>query len=78
MKTQTNLGLWNTTLRYGFHFQHRNLRTLQIESFAHILDAPWFVTNKVIEGISKHRQLKKKPTTTALNTVFTSVLTQTT
>jgi hypothetical protein len=26
---------WNTTLRYGFHFQQRNPRTLPIESFVH-------------------------------------------
>jgi hypothetical protein len=25
----------NTTLGYGFHFQHRNSRTLEIESLAH-------------------------------------------
>jgi hypothetical protein len=31
----TNMGLQNTTLEYGFHFQHRNLRTLPTESFAH-------------------------------------------
>jgi hypothetical protein len=33
--TQTNLDLWNTTLGYGFHIQHRNSRTFAIESFAH-------------------------------------------
>jgi hypothetical protein len=26
---------WSTTLRYGFHFQHRNPRTFPIESFVH-------------------------------------------
>jgi hypothetical protein len=33
--TETNLDLGNTTLGYGFHFQHRNPRTLSIESFVH-------------------------------------------
>jgi hypothetical protein len=28
--TKTNLDLWNTTLGYGFHFKHRNPRTLPI------------------------------------------------
>jgi hypothetical protein len=32
---QTNLDLRNTTLGYGFHFQHRNPITLSIERFAH-------------------------------------------
>jgi hypothetical protein len=31
----TNLDLQNTTLGYGFHFQHRNPRTLPIKSFVH-------------------------------------------
>jgi hypothetical protein len=31
----TNLALRNTTLGYGFHFQHRNPRTFPIESLAH-------------------------------------------
>jgi hypothetical protein len=30
-----NLGLRNTALGYGFHFQHRNSRTFPIESLAH-------------------------------------------
>jgi hypothetical protein len=33
--TQTNLDLRDTTLGYGFHFQHRNSRTFPIESLAH-------------------------------------------
>jgi hypothetical protein len=37
--TQTNLHLRNTTLGYGFHFQHRSPRTLSIESFSH--DSGW-------------------------------------
>jgi hypothetical protein len=32
--TETNLDLRNTTLGYGFHFQHRNSRTFPIESLA--------------------------------------------
>jgi hypothetical protein len=28
--------LWNTTLEYGFHFRHRNPRTLPMESLAHV------------------------------------------
>jgi hypothetical protein len=32
--TQSSLDLRNATLGYGFHFQHRNPRTLRIESFA--------------------------------------------
>jgi hypothetical protein len=35
LNTQTNLDLRNTTLRYGFHFQRRNSRTLPIESLGH-------------------------------------------
>jgi hypothetical protein len=33
--TQTNLYLRSTTLGYGFHFQHRNPRTLPVNSTAH-------------------------------------------
>jgi hypothetical protein len=33
--TQANLGLRNTTLWYGFHFQQRNSRTFTNESLAH-------------------------------------------
>jgi hypothetical protein len=33
--TQTNLDLQNTTLGYGFHFQHRNPRTLPMQSCVH-------------------------------------------
>jgi hypothetical protein len=33
--TQTNLDLRNTTLGYGFHFQHRNFRTFPVEDLAH-------------------------------------------
>jgi hypothetical protein len=33
--TQTNLDLRNTTLGYGFHFQHKNPRMFLIESLAH-------------------------------------------
>jgi hypothetical protein len=32
---QTSLDLRNTTLGYGFHFQHGNSRTIPIESLAH-------------------------------------------
>jgi hypothetical protein len=32
---QTNMDFQNTTLGYGFHFQHRNSRTFPIESLAH-------------------------------------------
>jgi hypothetical protein len=32
---KTNLDLWNTTLGYGFHFQHRNSITFPIESLEH-------------------------------------------
>jgi hypothetical protein len=32
---KTNLDLRNTTLVYGFHFQHRNFRTFPIESLPH-------------------------------------------
>jgi hypothetical protein len=41
-------GLRNTTLGYGFHFQHRNPRTLPIEGFAHDMDSPWYVPSAVI------------------------------
>jgi hypothetical protein len=29
------MDLWNTTLGYGLHFQHRKCRTVPIEKFAH-------------------------------------------
>jgi hypothetical protein len=35
LNTQTNQDLRNTTLEYGFHFQHRNSRTFPIESITH-------------------------------------------
>jgi hypothetical protein len=44
---QINLALWNTTVGYGFHFIHRNPRTLPIESFRMIEDAPWYLSNTV-------------------------------
>jgi hypothetical protein len=59
---------------YGFHFQHRNPRTLQIEIFAHDVGT---CRIRLSEGISKHQQLKKKSAATALNTVLTSAHTQT-
>jgi hypothetical protein len=33
-KTQTNLHLRNTTLGYGFHFQHRHFGTFPVEDLA--------------------------------------------
>jgi hypothetical protein len=33
--TQTNLDLRNTTLGYGFHFQHRNFGSFPVEDLAH-------------------------------------------
>jgi hypothetical protein len=33
--TQTNLDLWNTTLGYGFHIQHRSFGTFPVEDLAH-------------------------------------------
>jgi hypothetical protein len=35
LNTQTNMDLRNTTLVYGFLFEHRNSRTFAIESLAH-------------------------------------------
>jgi hypothetical protein len=32
---QTKLDLWNTTVRYGHYFKHRNPRMLPINIFAH-------------------------------------------
>jgi hypothetical protein len=29
------MDLWNTTLRYSFHFQYINLRKFPVDSFAH-------------------------------------------
>jgi hypothetical protein len=46
--TLSNLDLRNTTLGYGFHFQHKNSRTFPVESFAHDMDAPCYVPNTVI------------------------------
>jgi hypothetical protein len=33
--TQTTLALQNTTLGYGFHFQHRNFGTFPLKDLAH-------------------------------------------
>jgi hypothetical protein len=33
--TQTNLDLRNTTLRFGFHFQHRHFRMFPLENLVH-------------------------------------------
>jgi hypothetical protein len=33
--SQTNLDLQNTTVGYGFHFQHRNFGTFRVEDLAH-------------------------------------------
>jgi hypothetical protein len=65
--TQTNLDLRNTTLGYGFHFQHRHPRKYPIESLEHYnwkhLDT---CRIRLSQGISKHQQLKKKSAATAL------------
>jgi hypothetical protein len=46
--TQTNLDLRNTTLGYGFHFQHRNSGTFPVESLAHDSGRTLAVPNMVI------------------------------
>jgi hypothetical protein len=46
---QTSLGLWNTTLRYGFHFQHRSPGMLSVKTLWMIVDATWFMPNIVIQ-----------------------------
>jgi hypothetical protein len=78
--TETNPDLWNTTLGYGFHIQHRNPRTVATEilqtvalSMIH-LGLCWI---QLSEGISNHQQLKKKSVATALNSVLASAHTQT-
>jgi hypothetical protein len=70
---QTNLDLRNTTLGYGFHFQHRKSRTFPIESLAYEVDAPWYVPNTVIRRDLQIPTVKKKSAATILNTVFASV-----
>jgi carbonic anhydrase len=46
---KTNLDLRNTTLGYGFHFQHRKiLERFQSKALRMIVDAPWYVPNTVI------------------------------
>jgi hypothetical protein len=45
--TQANLDLCNTTLGYGFHFQHRNSRTFQLKALHMIVVAPWYMPNTV-------------------------------
>jgi hypothetical protein len=67
---QTNLDLRNTTLGYGFHFQHRNSGIFLIESFAHD-SGRILVRAEFSEGISK-QQLKKISANIALNTVLIS------
>jgi hypothetical protein len=41
-----------------------------------IVNAPWYVPNRLSEGISKYQQLKEKSNATVLNTVAASVHTQ--
>jgi hypothetical protein len=71
LNTQTNLDVRNTTLGYGFHFQHRTSRTFTIEALRLIVDAPWYVSNTVIQR-DLQIPTKKKSTTTALNVVLAS------
>jgi hypothetical protein len=53
------------------------LECFQSKALHMIVDAPRYVLNTLSKGISKYQQLKKKSVTTALNTVLTSVHTQT-
>jgi hypothetical protein len=53
--TQNNLDLWNTTLGYGFHIQHRKFGTLRM-----IVDAPWYVPNTVIRKDLQIPTVKEK------------------
>jgi hypothetical protein len=48
INTQTNMDLRNTTMGYGFHFQHRHSRTFPIESLAHDSGRTLVVPNTVI------------------------------
>jgi hypothetical protein len=65
VNVQTNLDLRNTTVGYGFHFQHRNSRTFPIDSLG-------MCRTRLSERISKYQQLKKKSAATALSIVLTS------
>jgi hypothetical protein len=46
--TQTNLDLWNATVRYGFHLKHKILERFQSEVLRMIVDATWNVLNAII------------------------------
>jgi hypothetical protein len=49
------------------------LERFQSKALRMIMDAPWYVSNTVSDGISKYQQLKKKSAATAINTVLTPV-----
>jgi hypothetical protein len=68
-----NLDLRNTTLGYGFRFQHRNTRTVPIDSFAHESGR-----NMVRAEYGYPKGFPNKSAATALNTVLASEHTQST
>jgi hypothetical protein len=69
----TEYKLWGTASTSNMEILER----FQSKALRMIADAPWYVPILLSEGISKHRQLKKKSAATALNTVLTSPHTQT-
>jgi hypothetical protein len=52
IKQYSNQSGHNTTLGYGYHFQHRNSRTFPIESLG-------MCQIRLSEAISKYQQIKK-------------------
>jgi hypothetical protein len=62
----------HTTLGYGFHSNIEILEHFQSKALRMIVDAPWYVPNRLSKGISKYQQWKKKSASTALNTVLAS------
>jgi hypothetical protein len=60
--------LWSTASTSNIEILER----FQLKALCMIVDAPWYVPNMVIRGISKYQQLKKKSAATAPNIVLTS------
>jgi hypothetical protein len=60
--------LWGTASTSNIEI----LEHFQSKALSMIVNAPWYVPNKLSEGIFKYQQLKKKSAATAPNTVFAS------
>jgi hypothetical protein len=52
------------------------LECFQLKALSMTVDAPWYVSDTVMQGISNYQHLRKKSAATALNTVLTSAHTK--